>query len=114
MNCLSINDIVYIILQASLILFCLFLIPKDLRIRFNKGVVAVVERGSEGFGYFIIFYNVLSLIFISIAMVTYFFKDYIAIIIVFNQILLFYPCLYSSWFRNKIVGFFGRLKKERH
>jgi hypothetical protein len=47
-------------------------------------------------------------------MVTVFFKDYTAIIIIFNQILLFYPCLYSPWFRNKIVGFFSRLKKERH
>lgn len=114
MNCLSINDIVYIVLQASLILFCLILIPKDLKIKSNKGIVAIVERGSEGFGYLIIVFNVLSLIFISIAMVTYFFKDYIAIIIIFNQILLYYSCLYSPWFRNKIIGFFGRLKKERH
>lgn len=112
MNCFSINDIVYIILQASLLLFCLILIPKDLSIIFRSG--AIVGRGPEGFGYFIIIYNVLSLILISITMVTVFFKDYTAIIIIFNQILLFYPCLYSPWFRNKIVGFFSRLKKERH
>ena len=114
MNCFSINDIVYIILQASLIIFCLTLIPKNIRAKLRTGVIAILGRGDEPFGYFIIVYNVLSLTFISIAMVTDFFKDYIAIIIIFNQILLLYPCLGSSWFRSKIVKFFGRLKKERY
>lgn len=118
MNCLSINDITYIILQASLILFCLILSAIDLRIwiikKIKTGIIAIVERGAETFGYFIIVYNVLSLIFISVAVVTDYFKDYIAIIIIFNQILLLYPCLSSSWFRNKTVRFFSRLKKEKH
>lgn len=107
MNCLSINDFVYIILQAFLILFCLILFLSK-----KKGNGIKITRGPESFGYFIIVYNILSLIFISVAMVTDFFKEYIALIIIFNQMLLLYPCLFSSWFRNKIVGFFSRLKEE--
>ena len=78
MNFLSINDITYIILQASLILFCLILSAIELRIciilKIKKGIIANAKRGPESFGYFIIIYNVLSLIFISVAMITVFLK----------------------------------------
>lgn len=75
-----------------------------------------VKRGETSWGYFILAFGILFPFgegIISFIEVNSFIK---ASIFLIYGYLLFYFCFSNNWFRNKIVGFFTKLKEkwEKH
>lgn len=111
------DKIISIFLQSILGLVFLYSLVADIITKFKRSKLSMsVTRGNESWEYFIISYNILAIFFIAVASVSVFFNTYKIIIIIVNQIILIYLCFLNSWFRNKIMSIWVRIKnlKEIH
>ena len=103
--------IISLTLQIVLSLAFIGSLIADLVTRFKKSKLSMkVTRSITSWEYLIISYNILTVFFIAIVSVSIYFNEYKIIIIVVDQIFLVYLCFLSSWFKNKIIGTFIKIK----
>ena len=111
------EKIISLLLQAVLGLTFLSSVVLDIIIRLKRSKLSMsVKRGNTSWEHLIISYNILAIFFISVVSVSIFFNPYRIFIIIADQIILIYLCFISSWFRNKIIGMWSKIKslKEIH
>ncbi len=76
------------------------------------GVEMKVKRGDVSFGWFLVAYNIILTIFVSVVSIIPCFGFLVKFsLIILGSILLFQFCLFNGWFRNKVVGLFSRAKE---
>lgn len=82
----------------------------------KSNLTAEVIRGEKSWAYFQLFFGISSLVMLEIIAATEALVGYKTIITAFDLVILFYLCFYNNWFRNKIVGLFGKSesKHETH
>jgi len=71
-----------------------------------------VKRGDVSFGWFLVAYNIILTIFVSVVSIIPCIGFFIKFsLIILGSILLFKFCLFNGWFRNKVVGLFSKAKE---
>jgi len=105
-----VETIISLILQTVLSLTFIGSLITDLVTIFKKSKLTMKAGRKNSWEYLLISYNILTIFFIAIVSVSIYFNEYKVIIIIADQIFLVYLCFFSSFFRNRIIGIFNKIK----
>jgi len=94
-----------ILIQGLLGVLLIISIFHDIRIRLlRSGLTAEIVRGPGSRGRLISAYGFASVILNQLIAVSNAFECYKVFLCLVDTVILFYLCFYSSWFRQRIVG----------
>lgn len=95
----------------QIVLFIIFLIALFIdKINLNSG--KNVTRGKESQYALYYIYGIFIVIVLQIISSTKESENYRTILILSNSLILLYLCFFSSWSRNKIIGFYSYFKQK--
>ncbi|MCK4240976.1 MAG: hypothetical protein KAX30_05080 [Candidatus Atribacteria bacterium] len=108
------DKMMFILLEAFFIVLLLYALSYEVYPFRNSNLNIIVKRGKESQQKFMIAYAILAPIVMLIFSIidTDILKGYKLIIVIVNLIFLFWLTNHSSWFRNKIIGFFNKLQSK--
>lgn len=103
-------------LQALLALFFLFAVARDFLYRKMRrsGMVSAITRGDVSMAKFYGAYAVLTGVFVSLSLTVDLAAQHRTFFTVFDVLVIAYLCLLNAWFRNRLIGWVGKLSKEIH
>ena len=105
------DSILFGVVQLCLILFSAYAFLKQFK---RSGIGLVAERGTETMRWFYGAYGAATAIFIALDVSVEVAKNHKVFFVLLDVALVAYICLVNPWFRNLLLGWTSRLKKERH
>lgn len=103
---------ILVVIQGALLILLLFAIGQALRAKRRTGIVAVVTRGDKSMSFLYVFYGVATVVYTLITQVAEAATGYKVVIVTADYLALTYLCFFNSWFRNKLIGLYGRIQKD--
>ena len=107
LQCLLQDSITFFLLQICLVLIYLFAYTKE---KISGGIR--VTRSEEAQNFLYIAYGIISVIWLQIINSSEAYKGYKVFYSALDSILILYLCLFNSWSRNKLMGYYIKFKTK--
>lgn len=104
------DSILFAVLQLCLIALFAYAVFRH----FNRSGTTVAERGTETMRWFYGAYGAATAILVALDVSVEVAKNHKVFFVLLDVALVAYICLVNPWFRNLLIGWISRSKKERH
>ncbi len=106
------DDVILTVVQLALAILLFTAMVPTWKAKRSRSIVSPVTRGDRSMNFLYVFYGVTTVVYTLIVQIADVAVGYKAAIVAADYLALTYLCFFNGWFRNKLIGIYGRIHKD--